>query len=150
MSYRAVASGGPAGRGKCGSTEAVHFLRSRVQAARLQGGAGRSRVEVRQRILQRNDGCVRREPLLPACVIALALCPIPLCKYGVSGIPCVGGEASACVYTCTGVRGRHIYYNHSLPFFSETESLPEAGAHQSDYLTSGLQGSCACTSTPQH
>ena len=116
MSYRAVASESPAGRGKCGSTEAVHFLRSRVQAARLEGRAGRSRVEVRQRILQRNDGCVRREAPLPACVIALALCPILVQVWCVRHPLCVGG-ASACAYTCTGVRGRHVCYNHSLPFF---------------------------------
>lgn len=43
MSYRAVASEGPAGRGKCGSTEAVPFLRSRVHAG--SEAAGKDREE---------------------------------------------------------------------------------------------------------
>lgn len=142
MSYRAVASGGPAGRGKCGSTEAVHFLRSRVQAARLQGRAGRSRVEVKQRVLQRNDGCVRREP--PSLHVSL--------HWHCAPYPCASMVCQASL-VFIHVRGSEVDTSAIITlylFFPETESLPEAGAHQSDYLTSGLQGSCACTSTPQH
>lgn len=108
VSYRAVTSEDPAGRGKCGSTEAVPFLRSRMQAEKLQGRVGRSRVEVNQRILQRNDGCVRREPPFPSVVITRSLCPIPLCKYGVSFV-CVSIWCKCmCVYMYRGQRSTHL------------------------------------------
>lgn len=103
MSYRAVSSEDPAGKGKCGSTEAVPFLRSGMQAAKLQGRAGRSREEVNQRILQRNDGCVRREPPFPSCghymvtvshTLVQVWCVLCVCEYMVQMHVCIHVQGS--------------------------------------------------------
>lgn len=87
-------------------------------------------MEVKQRILRRNDGCVRREPPLPSCGHYTATVPHTLCKYGASGILWGGGQ----VYVCIRVRGSEVDTSAiiTLYLFSETESLLEPEAHQSD------------------